>query len=401
VTREISEGTGMSKELGSTILEHLTGLEKAVEELANTWRPNDPGYRADIYQQIMMNLSYSYMAYFHGDAEHPDWAPLWNPVYRCQPNPDDIYLYTPLRGDLTYRVKGNRGTVARLIFTTQRGKSGLVDDMSEIGHVNDLDDHDLKIGPDGEFEVLFSNKRPDGYQGNWAPIALQANLMMVRYRMQDWANERDPVLSIECLDSVPLKPRLSAEQIIERIHEMAKFPARVTKFFFLMQNGIKQRVGTNAFESVRYPGMTKQVYWPAVFEFEDGEALIIETELPRIRPYWNIQVNDPYFNAIEYVYRLSSINGATAKVSSDGKLRAIVSSVDPAVPNWLDTAGYNQGTIYGRWYDCDSYPMPTLKRVPLAKLRDHLPADTPTVTREQRAAEIRTRVLAAQRRRRW
>jgi hypothetical protein len=391
----------MNQQLGSTILEHLGGLERAVDELANTWRPDDPAYRADIYQQILMNLSYAYMAYFHADAEHPDWTPLWNPVYRCQPNPDDIYLYTPIRGDLTYRVKGNRGTVARLIFTTQRGKSGLVDEMSEIGHVNDLDDHDLEIGADGEFEVLFSHRRPEGHRGNWAPIALQANLMMVRYRMQDWSSERDPVLTIECLDAVPLKPRLRPEEILARIREMAKFPARVTKFFFLMQNGIKERVGVNAFEAVRYPGMTKQVYWPAVFEIDADEALIIETELPKVRPYWNIQVNDPYFNAIEYVYRLSSINGATARVSADGKLRAVVSQVDPGVPNWLDTAGYGQGTIYGRWYDCDTYPTPTLKRVPLAALRDHLPPDTPIVTPEQRADEIRVRVRSAQRRRRW
>jgi hypothetical protein len=391
----------MSNQISPTILEYLTGLEKAVEELANTWRPTDPQYRADIYQQIMMNLSYSYFPYFHADAEHPDWTPLWNPVYRCQPNPDDIYYYTPIRGELTYRVAGNRGTVARLIFTTQHGMPGLVDDMSEIGGVNDLDDHDIEIGPDGELEVVFSATRPEGYQGNWAPIAPQANLMMVRSRSLDWANERDPLLTIECLDSVPLKPRLSPEQIIERIREMAKFPARMTKLFFLMQNGIRQRVGVNAFESVRYAGMSKQVYLPAVFEIEDGAALIIETELPEVRPYWNFQVNDPYFNAVEFVYRLSSINGATAAISSDGKLRAVLCLEDPGVPNWLDPAGFKQGTIYGRWYDCDSQPTPTMKRVPLAEPRRHLPPDTPTVTSEQRAVEIRARVRAAQRRRRW
>ena len=42
--------------------------------------------------------------FVRADAEHPDWAPLWNPVYLQQPNPDTIYLYAPLRGDLTYRV---------------------------------------------------------------------------------------------------------------------------------------------------------------------------------------------------------------------------------------------------------------------------------------------------------
>lgn len=155
------------------------------------------------------------------------------------------------------------------------------------------------------------------------------------------------------------------------------------------------------FEPTKYAGMSKQVYWPAVFELDDGEALIIETKLPKVRPYWNIQLNDPLFNAIEFVYRLSSINGVTAKISSDGKLRAVVALEDPGVPNWLDPAGFKEGTIYGRWYGCDSNPLPTLKRVPLAELRRHLPADTPVVTPEQRALELRDRVRAAQRRRRW
>jgi hypothetical protein len=90
-----------------------------------------------------------------------------------------------------------------------------------------------------------------------------------------------------------------------------------------------------------------------------------------------------------------------AKISSDGKLRAVIALEDPGVPNWLDPAGFKQGTVYGRWYDCDSNPLATIKRVPLAKVRDYLPRDTPVVTREQRAAELSERVRAAQRRRRW
>ena len=44
------------------------------------------------------------------------------------------------------------------------------------------------------------------------------------------------------------------------------------------------------------------------------------------------------------------------------------------VPNWLDPAGYREGGIYGRWFDCDSSPTPIIKRVKLAELREHLPA---------------------------
>ncbi|TAL01056.1 MAG: DUF1214 domain-containing protein, partial [Rhodospirillaceae bacterium] len=350
----------MSNDIAPTILEYLAGLASADREIANTWHPDDPHYRADVHRQTMMNLSYAYFVYFHADAEHPDWAPLWNPVYTHQPNPDDIYLYSPIRGDLSYRVKGNRGTVRRLIFTTQHGLSGMIDEVSEVSDVNDLDDRDIEIGPDGEFEILFSAERPAGHKGNWAPIGRKASIMLVRYRMLDWANERDPQITIECLNPVPLKPRLKPDEIVERIKLMAKFPGRQSKLFLEMQNGIKERVGINVFEHVRYAGMSKQVYWPAVFELSDDEALIIETELPKVRPYWNIQLNDPYFNAIEYVYRFSSLNGASAKISSDGKFRAVIALKDPGVPNWLDTAGYKEGTIYGRWYGCDSNPVPTI-----------------------------------------
>ena len=71
------------------------------------------------------------------------------------------------------------------------------------------------------------------------------------------------------------------------------------------------------------------------------------------------------------------------------------------MPNWLDPAGYTEGGIYGRWYDCDSEPLPTIKRVKLAELRQHLPADTPMVTPEERAEQLRRRVRACQQRRRW
>jgi hypothetical protein len=392
----------MTTKIDPDIRTYLAPLEDAVAALANTWRPDDPAYRADVYRQTMTSLSYAYFNYFHADAEHPDWAPLWNPVFTLQPNPDDIYVQSPIRGDLTYRVSGNRGTCRILSFTTQKAQSGTVDEMPRPNAHNEVDDTDLGLELGQDFQVIFSAERPAGYSGMWAKIDPEARYLYLRYRSYDWENETDPVLSIECLDPVPPKPRLTPDEIITRIEEMAKFPARKTKLYFGMQNAVKDAVGFNAFQPVRYQGaLVKQVYWPACFQLEPDEALIIETELPEKRPYWNIQLNDPYFNALEYVYRLSSLNGHTAKVSADGKFRAVIALSDPGVPNWLDPAGYTEGGIYGRWYDCDSSPTPTIKRVKLADLRAHLPADTPVVTPEERAEELRRRVRACQRRRRW
>jgi Protein of unknown function (DUF1214) len=392
----------MTTEIGP-LFKYLEPLNEAVEEIANTWRPDDLEYRADVYRQIVMQFSYGYFAFFHADAEHPDWAPLWNPVYTLQPNPDDIYLYCPIDSAYQYRITGNRGTAKMLIIDTQLSKSGMpwtTDEPARFYH--DIDDEQMQIEPDGDFELLLSTERPSGYSGNWLKIEPGARVLMTRYRSYDWEHEIDPVMSIECLNPTGLKKRLSPDEILERIDHMAWMPVRVTRLFYEQQNRVKANVGINVFEPVRYRGaLSKQVYLPAVFELEDDEALIVETDLPKTHRYWNFQLNDPYFNAVEYVYRLSSTNGHYAKVSSDGRFRAVISLEDPGVPNWLDPAGFKQGTIYGRWYECDSEPTPTIKRVKFAELRDHLPPDTPTVTPEERAEELRRRVSSCQRRRRW
>jgi hypothetical protein len=380
----------------------LAPLQGAIDNLENTWRPEDRAYQADGYRQTLTSLSYAYFHYFHADAEHPDWAPLWNPVFTLQPNPDDIYVQSPIRGDLTYRVSGNRGTCKILSFTSQKAASGTVDVMPRPNAHNELDTNDIGIALGEDFEILFSAERPAGHTGHWGRIDPEATYMYLRYRSYDWFTERDPQLSIECLDPVPPKPRLSPEDIYRRIGEMARFPKRKTNLYYEMQNSVKRNVGWNVFEPVRYPGaLVKQTYWPACFQLEPDEALIIETEIPETAPYWNVQLNDTHFNALEYVYRLSSTNGAMATLSSDGKYRGVIALEDPGVPNWLDPAGYTEGGIYGRWYECSSEPTPTITRVKLADLRAHLPADTPVVTPEQRAEEIRRRVVACQRRRRW
>jgi hypothetical protein len=385
----------------TALFEYFKPLSEATAEISNTWHPHDPAYVADLYRQIMMNLSYSYFVYFAADAEHPDWSPLYNPVFTCQPNPDDIYLFSPLRDDLAYRVSGKRGTVSKVIFVTQKGIPGTIADVSAYGAVNSLDEQDFVVDADGEFEIIFSASRPAGYAGNWSELKPTADCIFVRYRMIDWENEVDPQISIECLDPVPLKPRLTSKQITEKLQLLASIPANMNKLFYKMQNEILAAVGHNVIHPVRLPGLTKQLYWPAVFQLNEDEALIIETDMPKVAPYWNIQLNDPLFNAVEYVYRISSINAWNSKLSSDGKLRAVIALSDPGVPNWLDPAGYTEGTLYGRWYDCDTMPIPVIKRVKRADLRNNLPSDTPVVTPKERSEELRRRVQACQRRRRW
>ena len=141
----------------------LAPLQAAIDRTSETWRPEDPAYQADVYRQTMTSLSYAYFAYFHATPEHPDWAPLWNPVYTLQPNPDDIYVQSPMSGQYVYRVSGNRGTCKYLLFTTQRAMSGTVDDMPQPNGHREYDDRELGLEPGQDFEVIFSAERPEGY----------------------------------------------------------------------------------------------------------------------------------------------------------------------------------------------------------------------------------------------
>lgn len=73
-------------------------------------RPSDT-QRIELYRQFLMNISMGYFLYFQADYNHPDWMPFMNSVYLAQPNPDDVYLMSRIRGTGTYRISGNRGTV--------------------------------------------------------------------------------------------------------------------------------------------------------------------------------------------------------------------------------------------------------------------------------------------------
>lgn len=62
--------------------------------------------------------------------------------------------------------------------------------------------------------------------------------------------------------------------------------------------------------------------------------------------------------------------------------------------NWLDTGGFTEGQIMGRWLRCNSQPLPTLKKIKFADIRKHLPADTPTISAEERVASLRAAASA-------
>jgi hypothetical protein len=169
----------------------------------------------------------------------------------------------------------------------------------------------------------------------------------------------------------------------------------------MRSKGLVNKMGLHDFSDLGNSGEWPQAYFECIFDLQPGEALVLETELPEKRHYWNVQVADGLWNQVELVYRQSSLNGSQAAVDADGKFRAVLSAEDPGIHNWLDTGGNLFGSLVGRWYRCSSHPTPTVTKVQLQDLDRHLPSSTPRITPEQRAAQLRTRRIGAQLRRRW
>jgi hypothetical protein len=385
--------------------EALSRLQPVAKRLAEKLRdPEDEQARQELYKMMMSAVVGGYVGLVYNDPDYPEWVPmLSNALNFAAPVPDFVYTYAPIRGEGTYRVAGHRGsslfavlTVSETYFTrTDTPKPGLEN--------YDLDE--LTIGDDGRFEVILSAERPSGYEGDWWYLDPVATNLAVRHAMYDWLGEVDPRMSIERLDVPAIRPPTSAEELSARMQEVDTWVEYSIQHWLVHLAATREKGIVNRFEVHDYSGFTgsswPQTYLEGLFEIEEDEALIIETVIPEQVRYWSFLVADDLFATIDWTNRQSSLNGHQARLDSDGRFRGVVAARDPGVPNWLDTGGCLSGALQGRWNQASSAPHPSITRVPLADLRDHLPADTPVTTPEERDRVLRDRRMGAQMRRKW
>ncbi|WP_313808478.1 DUF1214 domain-containing protein [Sphingobium sp.] len=381
-------------------------LKGAEQLLERTPFPDDERLKAQLWKQFAMNLSQGYFLLFQSTPDHPEFAPFENSVFLAQPNPDAVYYYAPVDGRGTYRVTGERGNAPVTGFALGSRIIGM-DPMPGKG-LGNFDIDDLALDADGRFEVIFSTERPDGHQGNWLPMPPETDFILVRQFSYDWGNERDVRLAIERVDvASPIRPPLTSEEIDAKLtHLFAGYMRNLSGISIgavqrCAERGFVNRFNLNSFQELGNSQDWPQAYFEAVFDIADDEALIIESELPDQRPYWNVQVIDTLWNQVEYVYRQSSLNGLQAAVDPDGRFRAVLSHNDPGIANWLDTGGNNHGMMIGRWYRCSSQPTPSITKVRFAELDRHLPEHSVRIDAQGRAEALRRRRIGSQLRRKW
>lgn len=380
-------------------------LKPAAELLTRTHSPDSDAMKAQLWRQFAMNLSQGYFLLFQSTPDHPEFAPFENSVFLAQPNPDAVYYYAPVDGSGTYRVTGERGNAPVAGFALGNRIIGM-DPLPGKG-LGNHDFDDLEIDADGRFEVIFSYEHPVGYHGNWLKLPEEADFILVRQFSYDWGNERDVRLAIERLDAPPIRPALTPAQVDAKLANLFGGYARNLSQISIgavarcAEQGFVNRFNLTSFQELGNGKDWPQAYWETVFDIAEDEALIIESELPEQRPYWNIQVIDGLWNQVDYVYRQSSLNGLQATVDADGKFRAVLAHRDPGVANWLDTGGNLYGMLIGRWYRCSGHPTPSVTRVKFADLDRHLPEGVARIGGDERAEALRRRRIGSQLRRKW
>ncbi|MGE0386365.1 MAG: DUF1214 domain-containing protein [Gammaproteobacteria bacterium] len=370
---------------------------------ANLWHKEDPCARQELWRMLSACAAQGYCGALWADPDYPSWVPFLNiGLNIAAPVPDFMYLGSPVHGNGVYRIAGDRGTAHFVDISMGAGNYARDDAPGPSLGSYDLDD--LRIGPDRSFNVIMSNERPAGWDGDWWRLDPRTKGLGVRVASYDWLNEIDPRLTIERLDIPALKPRLSAEEIGARLELWTRWVERgVDRWILHVQaqraKGVVNDVVVHDYASMG--GFIGQVYLEGIYDLAPDEALILDTALPRTCRYWSFLLTDDLFATVDWMNRQSSLNGYQARVDADGRFRAVIAMQDPGVPNWLDTGGYGQGLIQGRWNKADSAPQPVLTKVKLGDLRRHLPADTPVVTPAERDAALRVRRQGAQLRRLW
>jgi len=388
--------------------DQMKALEGVGDHLIAKWRP-DGATEAEIQDMNKLALSIlacGYLGRVYTDAHRPVFMPLWNYAFnQGGPDPDYVYSNTEIDATGVYRITGYRGTT-RFVEITQQAYDILSPSMMDgssapLQITNELDD--LELGEDGSFSVVLSADRPDGYDGDWWELDPRARRLLMRKCSCDWNREIDARVAIERVDDAGAD--MSPEEIARRFSDMPAWIEGMIEFDMNLVRYYREHHGVNTFlRSTKIDemgGLPKQAYYDGIHEIDDTEALIIETVLPKECRYWQALVADDRFCTVDWVNRQSSLNDSQAHIDSDGRFRAVISRLDPGVPNWLDKADSPWGVIQMRWNRASDYPDPTIKKVPFADVRKHLPADTPVVTPAERHEHLRLRREGAQLRRIW
>jgi hypothetical protein len=253
--------------------------------------------------------------------------------------------------------------------------------MPTWGTLHEVTASELGIGEGEDFEILLGG--PDG-------ITIPGGACMVTFREYywQWRAEEPATVTIECLDGpAATRPRRSPDSVAAALDEAMAGIEQSVSYWNTYLRDVRSATPDNTFAPTfsLAKGLDAAKYAFCVFDLAPDEALVVESNLLGAK-YWSLQLADmTWFESLDVVNRVMSVNQSQAEPSENGRLRVVVAHDDPGVPNWLDTEGRRTGLLTYRWFWSDEDPAPETAVVKLADIR------SAEVDGRARAAEVEAR----------
>ncbi len=302
------------------------------------------------------------------------------------PNQDNAYHHARIDPVRRYRIRGRMHGCEHFALTLRVGFMH----MKEWGTRHAISSEALGIGPGDDFEILLGG---DGSEPGWTSIPEGVTTLSLREFYVDWRENEPAVFTIECLDPIERPPTRSAEQLAEELdHAFEQVESSMLGWNdYLRRHRAEGTDNKFTMHGTVAKGLPDARYAFLFWDLPPGEVLLVESDVPRAR-YWGLQLATlGWFEPVDPIHRVTSINHHQAVRSGDGRVRFVLAHEDPGIPNWLDTGGHREGLLTYRWFWPASDPSPTARVLPLAGLRAALPADVPHVDAAARRQEIRER----------
>lgn len=352
-------------------------------------------------RHLLRDINFAHAAYVEADYDNPAFAKMGatSRINFQLPSPDCMYHSVILHGDRRYRITGARGSAAIFQLTVYAGHACDLIGWKTHSMVNNID-HPAKLAAGGEVDIILARDEPaDLGDALWLPLPDGPCELHSRQYYGDWEGEAPADLMIRKIGHTfpaRLLDRPTAETRFARLVDLLRvhtnfYRAGVQAHLAADPHQIAELIVPGAFEGTNY--------YPGHLRCGPGEAVVIEIEDPGSL-YWNVALFNMQYENIDWWARHSSLNARQARVDSDGRIRLVASWADPGAPNWLDASGRHLNLVAFRFFRAGRTPAPPrLTTVPLASLREHLPADTPAVSKAERQALMERRLVSVYRRR--
>ena len=338
---------------------YLDAVEHGWRDLCEARAPLSDLDRADA-SRFLAGITEGALTFVHADPARPCVVPWTTADRRWADNGrDSAYWYAPVDGAHRYRIYGHRGNECYLSVTVYAGSPGHPERVAlNVNH------RDLAAAPGAPYELVVE------------PPADACYLIARQYFLDPEID--DPAsLAIEVLDGpspgVPDESAIAARWRVaaDFVHAMTKPPAPTTTVSYAsaVVNEIGAPAGWTATEGGGR-GTPDQTYALGRFRLADDEALVMDVRVPPCT-YASAVLWNRFGQSIDTRRHRSTINHTQMTVGSDGRARIVVAHRDPGVPNWLDTGGRSQGTVFWRFLLAEIEPEPIHSQVvPLDQLTE-------------------------------